>query len=377
MTSHQKIVLNAHLLSGKASYRSAGIHGYIFNTLAHLPFVEPSFTYTALISRGYSPPELDGIVFKQAQTDTTNPIKRILWEQMSQPSTLRQIKPKLVHGMAFSLPLFWSGPSVVTIYDLSFIREPQRLSSTRRMYLNSMVRFAAKKARRIIAISESGKSEIVEILGAEPDHIDVAVPGVGTGFRQLSADSLSKFAEDKDVPNRYILHVGTLEPRKNLETLVKAYARLDKNLRSEVKLVFIGGKGWQTDTLFSLIDELGIPIVQPGYVPGEELPLWYNLADVFVYPSVYEGFGLPIIEAMACGTPVIAADTTSLPEAAGNAGILIPPYEVDTWANTLTNLLENSDRRRSLSARGLKHVKSFSWQRTAEQTVKSYRLALA
>jgi glycosyltransferase involved in cell wall biosynthesis len=369
------IALNAHLLSGEASYRSAGIHGYLYNTLAHLPDAAPGFRFTALTGAG-NPPDHPALAVRRARLPTANPIARILWEQLAAPFVLRRLRPDLLHGMAFALPFAWRGPAVVTIFDLSFMRYPGRLGALRRLYLRLAVRNAARRARRVIAISRSGGAEIAALLGVPEDRIDVAYPGVGPDFYPRPAEEIAAFRAREGLPERYILHLGTLEPRKNLDVLIRAYARLPQ--RGAVKLVLAGGRGWRTELLLALIEELGLEadVILPGFIPGRGLPMWYNAAQLLAYPSVYEGFGMPVVEALACGVPVAASDTTSLPEAVGPGGVLLPPGDVEAWTDALSRLLDDPARRAELAARGRAHAATFKWTQTARQTVDSYRRAL-
>jgi len=376
MSARPHIVLNAHLLSGDASYRSAGIHGYLYNTLAHLPEVAPEFSYTVLVGQG-NPPARADLTVHRSRLHTQNPVARIIWEQIAAPRTLAHLQPDLLHGMAFALPLRWRGPSVVTIYDLSFIRHPERLSAARRLYLRTFTRASARRARRVIAISRSGRDEIHELLGVPLEQIDVAYPGVDESFAPLPPAEVDAFRREKGLPERYILYLGTLEPRKNLDTLIRAYARLPQ--RRDVKLVLAGGRGWGTDAIFALIEKLGLEgdIIRPGYIAGNELPMWYNAAEIFAYPSVYEGFGMPLVEAMACGVPVITSNTSSLPEAAGPAGVLLPPTDVEAWVGELARLLDDEAVRQNLARRGQQHARKFRWTATARQTADAYHRALS
>jgi glycosyltransferase involved in cell wall biosynthesis len=366
------IALNAHLLSGEAGYRSAGIHGYIYNTLRELPAAAPyDMRFTVLVGAG-QPPAHPALTVQRARLPTTHPALRILWEQVVAPLALRRLSPDVLHGMAFALPVAWGGRSVVTIYDLSFIRYPQRLSAARRAYLRTFTRLSARRAHRLIAISESGKREIEALLGVQAGRIHVAPPGVREIFQPVDESIVQNFRIQRGLPPRYILHVGTLEPRKNLDTLLRAYARLPQ--RHEVQLVLVGGKGWQTEGIFALIDSLDLRdnVVFPGFVPDDELPMWYAAADLFVYPSVYEGFGMPIIEAAAMGTAVIAADTTSLPEAAGPGGVLLPPLKADAWAAAMARLLDDANERRAVAAEVQAHARRYTWAQTAARTVEAY-----
>jgi glycosyltransferase involved in cell wall biosynthesis len=375
MSVYAHIALNAHLLSGEASYRSAGIHGYLYNTLAHLPEVDPDLTYTVFVGKGQLP-DHSGWSVRRSRLPTQRPSVRIMWEQFIAPIELARLQPDLLHGMAFALPLVWPAPSVVTIFDLSFLRYPDRLSASRRLYLRFITRVSARRASRVIAISESSKAEIVTLFSVPAERIEVAVPGVGAAFRPLPPASVADFRRQNNLPEQFILHVGTLEPRKNLDTLLRAYARLPQ--RGAVKLVLVGGMGWQTEPLFALIEKLGLErdVLMAGYVTTESLPLWYNAAKVFAYPSVYEGFGMPLLEAMACGLPVVASNTSSLPEAVGSDGLLLPPDDAEAWADALSGLLNDESTRAELSARGRRRAQSFSWAHTAQQMVATYRHVL-
>ncbi len=377
MSSPAHIALNAHLLSGEASYRSAGIHGYIYNTLAHLPQVDPDLSYTVFVGAGRL---LDragsGWEVRRSRLPTQHPVARIVWEQLLAPLEMAQVQPDLFHGMAFAVPVLWNGPSVVTVYDLSFLRYPERLGRARRLYLRWATASSVRRARRVIAISESGRQELCQLMGVPVEKIDLALPGVAPYFKPLPAAEVAAFRAEHNLPERFILYLGTLEPRKNLATLLHAYAKLPQ--RSAVKLVLAGGQGWQVAEIFALIEQLDLKqdVLLPGFIPNDRLPLWYNAAETFVYPSVYEGFGLPLLEAMACGIPVVASDTTSLPEAVGAAGILVPPVAVEQWVDALAHLLDDRDRRQALSRSGQVRARSFTWEGAARQIVDSYRRAL-
>ncbi|MEO0563003.1 MAG: glycosyltransferase family 1 protein [Chloroflexota bacterium] len=372
------IGLNAHLLSNRAGYRSAGIHGYIYNTLAALPGVinDENVHLTAMVGAN-NPLTLDGVTVQHAFTDTQRPSRRVLWEQLAQPWSLSRYD--LYHAMAFVAPaLPYSPPTVVTVYDLSFIHYPNVLPAARRAYLRTFTAHTARKAARVIAISESTARDVVEQFGVAPAQVDVAVPGVDTEqFRPLPEAEVRAFREKHDLPDVFWLFVGTLEPRKNLPTLLRAYAQLPRNARPP--LVLAGGKGWDYEPVFDTISACGLAddVHLPGFVPAEDLPLWYNSATVFVYPSVFEGFGIPPLEAMACGTPVIVSNASSLPEVvAGTLGLLVPPDDVDAWTAALTQALDDSAWRTEASETGRAAAQRFTWTATAERTWASYQQAL-
>lgn len=372
------IALNAHLLTAQSGYRGAGINGYIYHLLQALPDADPSLTYTVFTGKQGAPPEDLRLRIRRSRFHTLHPLRRILWEQFIQPAALLQTRPDLLHALAFVSPIFTRVPTVVTVYDLSFVHYPQLLSSARRWYLNLLTKRSCQHARRIIAISESTARDLVKTFNIAPDKIDIAAPGVSEVFQPLPSAEVDKFRWQKELPERFLLFVGTLEPRKNLPVLLRAYAQLPVHVREEVHLVLAGGKGWMFEDIFRTISEyqLSDTVHLPGYVPASELPLWYNAAEAFVFPSVYEGFGLPVIEAMACGTPVLVSDVSSLPEAAGDAGCLLPPYNVNAWAEALNRVIHDPGWRSEAARLGKLRAAHFTWTNTATQTVTSYRRAL-
>lgn len=370
------IGINAHLLSGQAGYRSAGIHGYIYNLLRHLPAAGLDAHYTVFVGEGRPVPDPQ-ITTRASRLGTGKPAMRIYWEQFVQPWRVWRAGIDLLHAMAFVSPLVLPCPSVVTVYDLSFLLYPEVFRAARRLYLRFFTGISCRRARRVIAISQSTARDIRRLLGVPAARIDVAVPGVGERFfSTVSREVCAAFRADKNLPDRFILFLGTLEPRKNLLTLLHAYAKLPTRA---VKLVLAGGKGWLYEDIFRAIEMLDLKedVILPGYVPGVELPRWYASAETFVYPSIYEGFGLPLLEAMAVGTPVIASDTSSLPEAVGDAGVLVPPEDIAAWTAALAEAIDSPGWREEMGARGRMHARGFTWARTAAQTVESYRRALS
>ena len=371
-----KIGLNAHLLSGRDGYRSAGIHAYISQLLRHLPAAAPDdWRFEAMVGADC---EMDfaGVTLSRSRMDTRGPLRRILWEQTLQPSKLRQYD--LYHAMAFVAPLVLATPLVVTVYDLSFLRYPQRLSPARRAYLRHFTALSCRRARRIIAISRSTAQDLREGLHLPADKIDVTPLGYDRRvFRPMPADEIERFRTREGLPARFWLFVGTLEPRKNLPFLLRAYARLPRSER--LPLVLGGGAGWGADEVFATIEREGLAdcVRHTGYIPAADLPLWYNSAEALLYPSVYEGFGLPLLEAMACGTPVATSDVSSLPEVAGDAGLCLPPTDDHAWTEALRLLERDAGWREMAREKSLARAKRFSWARTAELTVGSYRKALA
>jgi glycosyltransferase involved in cell wall biosynthesis len=366
--------LNAHLLSLGSDYRSAGITWYIYNLLSHLPEIDPGIRYTAFLSekRYEGSPQLK---LDLSRLPTHRPAVRIVWEQLIQPLAARRAGLDLLHGMAGVGPLGSGCPFVVTIHDLSFLFYPQSFRPLNRFYLKLFARLSARRARRVIAVSESTKRDAVKQYGVTPEQVDVVYNGVDPAFRPLPTDQVSAFRADRGLPEQFILFVGTLEPRKNIARLIQAYAQLPG---ARPPLIFVGGKGWFYDEIFALVERLnlGAEVHFAGYVPTDDLPWWYNAADLFVYPSLYEGFGLPPLEAMACGTPVVTSTASSLPEVVGQAGLLVDPADTEGLAVAMEQCLTDADLRARMKAMGLARAAVFSWRETARRTVDSYRRAV-
>ncbi len=365
------IGLNAHLLSGRPGFRSAGIHSYIHHLLTELPAAVPDgWQLTAMVG-AQSDARIDGLTVRRSRLDTESPLRRVVWEQLVQPWMLGSFD--LIHALAFVAPLLTTQPSVVTIYDLSFVHTPQRLSAARRLYLSLLTPLTCQRARRVIAISHSTARDLSATFGIPASKIDVAAAGYDAGvYHPLPPADIRAFKAAKNLPERFWLFVGTLEPRKNLPTLIEAYARLRPSER--LPLVIAGGRGWDYDDIFAAVAryKLGDSIHFPGFLTPEDLPLWYNSAEAFIYPSLFEGFGLPVLEAMACGTPVIVSDATSLPEVAGDAGLTVAAHNVEAWQAALRRVSGDADWRARARGRGLTQATRFSWKETAARTVASY-----
>lgn len=369
------IGINAHLLSGQAGYRSAGIHGYIYHTLAELAAAAPQdWRLTAMVGQAATQ-TFDGIQLRRSGLDTSSPLRRILWEQGAQPWQLGEFN--LYHGTAFVSPLLLTKPSVITVYDLSFIHFPQVLSASRRLYLRLFTALSCRRARRVIAISQSTGHDLTSTFGIPTAKIDVAPPGYDASlYKPLSNEQVASFRQRKNLPERFWLFLGTLEPRKNLLMLLEAYAALPANER--LPLVLAGGKGWDYQDIFSLVERYNLvgTVHFPGYVPADELPFWYNSSEVFLYPSIYEGFGIPVLEAMACGKPVIVSNASSLPEVSGSMGISLSPHDIPAWTQALKRAYSDDTWRAAAGQQSIQDASRFSWQATAQQTILSYQQAL-
>jgi glycosyltransferase involved in cell wall biosynthesis len=271
------------------------------------------------------------------------------------------------------MPLFGDVPAVVTIHDLSPFLFPQTFRRVNRVYTRWAIKVACRNARHLIAVSEFTKQEIVRWLHVPPERITVTYNGVDERFAPPSAADIAAFRQRTGLPERFILFIGTLEPRKNLPNLLEAYARIAND--TDAPLIIGGGKGWLYDEIFAKAEQLnlGNKIRFAGFIDDADLPLWYAAATVFTLPSLYEGFGIPLIEAMACGTPVVTSSSSSLPEVVGDAGLIVSPTDPDQLAEALLRMVRDDQLRAEYAERGLARARRFSWVETAERTLAVYR----
>jgi glycosyltransferase involved in cell wall biosynthesis len=271
----------------------------------------------------------------------------------------------------------------VTIYDLAFAYYPETaVDHAVFRYLTDRLSRQVEQADKILTISQSTRNDLQKILGAPSDKIEVIYPG--TDLRAPTVGAEDAVGSEKNgaatfkalnLPERYILCVGTWEPRKNLETLLKAFHHLRKKCREQnIFLCLCGSKGWKYREAEKIITDLDLEerVRTLGYVPREAMPSLFARSLMFVYPSLYEGFGMPVVEAMACGAPVITSNVSSMPEAAGDAGLLIDPLSVDDLAGAMERLVDDEELRRRMIERGFAQARRFSWQKAAKETLQVY-----
>jgi len=304
----------------------------------------------------------------------------VAWEQLAQPWRLWRERIDLLHAPVYVGPIISACPMVVTVHDLSFYLYPELLRRASRAYLQRMARISVARAAGIIAVSRATRDDLVRILGVAPERVTVIHNGVDDDMRPIEdRAAVERFRRRRGLPDRIILFVGTLEPRKNVSALLEAYAILRERRGGPHRLVLAGGRGWGFDRIEATLTRLRLDrgdVILPGFVPQQELPLWYNAADLFVYPAIYEGFGIPPLEAMACGTPVIVSNRSSLPEVVGDAGIVVDPNDVEGMARAMGDALSDAGRREILRAAGLERASAFSWRETARSTASLYHRIL-
>jgi glycosyltransferase involved in cell wall biosynthesis len=371
-----RIALNAQLLSFADNYRSGGISRVIYHLLAELGRDPRGHTFDVFVPLA---PERNGwgsLTFHPSGHHTVRPPIRIAWEQTVLPRKLATLRPDLLHGLAYALPIGWSGPGVVTIYDLSFLRFPDAFKPANRIYLTATTRATARRARRILTISEHARRDIVRLLSVPEQRVDVTYPAAEERYRPLPNREVEAFRVARALPESFVFALGTLEPRKNLVGLLQAYARLP---RPRPPLYVAGGAGWRFSPIFDTVRQLHLAgdVHWLGYVPEDELPLWYNAARLFAFPSLYEGFGLPVLEAMACGTPVITSTAASLPEVGGKAAVLVPPLDTERIAHEMERILDDSQLRTEMRAAGRIQASRFSWRAMTDKTINAYARAVS
>ncbi|MCX6030228.1 MAG: glycosyltransferase family 1 protein [Chloroflexi bacterium] len=322
-------------------------------------------------------PQHDYVELDWGHDPTMRLDRRLRWQQWVLPRQAHAAHADLLHVPGFDAPRCTPCPVVLTVHDLIGMLFPQNLPPVSRFYWSRWLPWSVRWASRVIADSEHTRRDIVRLMRIPAERIAVIPLGVQPAFRPIhDATLLAALRQKYGLPTQIILYVGTLEPRKGLEMLVDAYAALASEIAHD--LVIAGKRGWYTEGLFRQVVQLGLErrVHFTDYVPDEDLPGLLNLADVFVFPSRYEGFGLPPLEAMACGVPVISSDAASLPEVVGDAGLLFPSGDSTALAAALRRTLTDCDLRVRLQAQGQARARQFTWEATAQRTLHVYEQCL-
>ena len=269
-------------------------------------------------------------------------------------------------------------PTVLTVHDLIFRLFPQHHKRLNFWYLNVTMPLYCRRAGAIIAVSEATKRDLMRLYGVEESKITVVREAAAPQFMPPSPDQVERVRIRYGLPDRYVLRVGTIEPRKNLDRLLEVIQQLRKGGEA-IPLVIVGSKGWLYQRFFRRLDELVLAdlVHLPGYIPDADLPAVYGGAALAVEPSLYEGFGLPVLEAMACGVPVVCSRTSSLPEVGGEAARYFDPSNVSSMADEIWTVWRNAALRDAMSRTGLERAARFSWERAAQETMTVYEAVLA
>lgn len=342
-------------------YRDIEIQGNIFNFL----------------NRNDIKNDIHGLNFKK-NTCTLFPygIYREIWRYIPvKYNFLFRGKSDIYQFFNFVVPPNISGKIITTIHDLTYILYPDTMDSSNRKKLEKDMHHTVRNADYIITISESSKKDIIKYLGIDESKIEVIYPGVDETYKKLlSNDQIVAVKNKYSINGKYILYLGTLEPRKNIETIIRAYDCFKKANKENIKLVLAGKKGWLYDSIFKLIEEFGLEedVIFTDYIDDKDKAPLYQGAEMFLFPSLYEGFGIPIIEAMASRTPVITSNSSSLPEASGDAAIITDPLDYKEIARSIELILNDSELREKMINDGIKQADKFNWDISAEKLKNIY-----
>lgn len=317
---------------------------------------------------GYDAPNLNIITYDDFWS---NPIGSVFWHQVLLPTAVKRHKIDILYTVHNRLPVIKNCPQVVNVLDLADYHVEQKYDALRSVYRRLVSKLVVPRADRVVTISESSKRDIVEFLHIPQERVDVIYLGVGEEFftSVTKRSAREVVAERLGIASDYILYVGALEhPNKNLVRLLQAYDLARRDLGVTQTLVMAGPKRYQPEVIMAEIERLGLHdfVHCLGYVPKEDLPYLYAAADLFAYVSLWEGFGLPVLEAMAGGTPVIASNTSSLPEVVGDAGILVDPLSVPDIATAIEALLHTPELQQRLVHAGVERAKTFTWANSAQ-----------
>ncbi|MDQ4077659.1 MAG: glycosyltransferase family 4 protein [Chloroflexota bacterium] len=356
------------------SVPQSGVGTYALNLYEHLiqesndqilPLIHRPLYHDGTIPQGcISPPGL-----------AKRGMNKTLWMQAILPWQLIWQQVNVSHFTNSVAPLFVPGVSIVTIHDMTLWLFPQHHYRRRLLAMRPFIPLAARRAAAIVTVSHSAKEDIVRILGVPPEKVAVVYEAPPPAFRPLLCnDILDHIRQKYHLPSRFILYVGTIEPRKNLVRLLEAFALLRQRTSISHALLFVGSRGWKDEAVFAAVERFALDgaVAFINHVPTSDLVALYNLADALAFPSLYEGFGLPVVEAMACGTPVITSANGSLGEVAGDAAQFVEPTDVNSITDGLEQVLTSPTRQQELREHGLAHVSAFTWKATATHTRELY-----
>jgi glycosyltransferase involved in cell wall biosynthesis len=304
---------------------------------------------------------------------------RLAWEQTGLPRRVREDGLDVLHSPHYTMPLRHPAGAVVTFCDMTFLLHPELHQPIKRAFFPAMMRWSARHADQLITISESTRDDLSRMWDVDPARVTPVPLAAGNEYRPAAPDDVAIVCARHGLqPGGYILYVGVLEPRKNVDRLVAAFGRAVNRL-GNLELVIAGKRGWMYDQIFAQVQKLGLEgrVRFTGYVAQEELPALYSGARIFAYPSRYEGFGLPVLEAMRCGVPVVTTNVSSMPEVVGDAALLVSPEDEAALAEALIRLATNVELAASLGGRGRERAALFSWERCARETLQVYERAVA
>jgi len=356
------------------TFEKTGFGRYAFNLLKELSKIDHENRYLIYLNREY---QNEQIFLKENFKKIF--IKNIpeIYKHVCIPFDIisRNRNISLFHFLYNAPSLYMPCPYILTIHDVSYKYIPEMISFKNRFSIFLQLKLNAKRSKKIIAVSESSKKDIIKFFNVNEDKIDVIYEGVDESFRNKVDENKRKTIINKyELPKKFILYVGTYLPHKNLETLLCAFHSLKTNTDIKHKLVLAGKKGKNYSVIAKLISDFNLEkdVLRLGFIPDDDLPVIYNLSELFVFPSLYEGFGLPILEAMSCGVPVLASASSCLPEIGGDAAEYFRPKDIEALGKKIFKIIKNSNLKVELREKGFQRAKLFSWSRMAEKTLELY-----
>jgi len=360
--------------------RNSGIGQYIYNMISSLISLNIN-EYYLYLSRGNARPEWlgqRGVDIKEIPFCKEQVILRNLYELFYLGQDLSRDDLSVYWSPDTKIPLLIPKniPFVVTVHDLAIIKEPETYKYSRVVYWRRLFQHAIQKSSYVVAISQTTRNDLIELMDVSPEKIKVVYNGVSAQFKPVeNTNILMRVAKKYCLPEKFLLFVGLFSPRKNIAGILRAFSILKNEYQIPHRLVMVGEKGWRYRADLELVQSFGLEkqVFFPGFVEDEDLPAVYNLADVFVFPSLYEGFGLPVLEAMACGIPVVTSNISALPEVVGKAGILVNPHEPEEIATGIHRLISNKKLSSELAKAGLKRSRHFLWENAARELLKVFR----
>lgn len=334
------------------------------------------------INRNDIDKDLEGLTFNnKVFTPFPYGVYRRVWHYIPiKYNWLFNDKSDIYHFFNFIVPPRIKGKVITTIHDMTYKLYPETMAKNNLKRIENDIEYSVNRADKIITVSESSKKDILKFLDVDESKIEVVYNGVEYDKFNKSyvEEEKSKVRQKYNLPRKYILYMGTLEPRKNIESIIEAFGlyKTKNNLVSkDIKLVIAGKKGWLFESIFNLVSKLSLKdeVVFTDYVDENDKPLIYKMADLFLFPSLYEGFGIPVLEAMASSVPVITSNVSSLPEVAGDAAILVEPKDTEAIAKYINEITNNEELKKDLVKRGHAQAKKFTWEASAEKTYNIYK----